>query len=86
MTTSTVNIEDLRVLIAGALEAEPEDVTDGAHFTEELEIDSLMLLEISTRVESKYGVPVDDIIISGVQTLTELHAYVSSKVVGEPTA
>lgn len=37
MTAATVNIEDLRALIAGALETEPEEVTDEGHFTDELD-------------------------------------------------
>ncbi|MGW7280193.1 acyl carrier protein [Streptomyces sp. NPDC054844] len=86
MTTATLNIEDLRALIAGALETEPEEVTNEAHFTDELEIDSLMLLEISTRVENAYGVPVDDVVISGVQSLVELHTFLASKIAGEPSA
>ncbi|MGA5193265.1 acyl carrier protein [Streptomyces exfoliatus] len=85
MTTTTVNIEDLRTLIAGALETEPEEVTDEAHFTDELEIDSLMLLEISTRIENTYGIPVDDVIVSGVHTLVELHTLIAAKV-AEPSA
>ncbi|MZD56769.1 thioesterase domain-containing protein [Streptomyces sp. SID5606] len=86
MTTATVNIEDLRALIAGALETEPEEVTDEAHFTDELEIDSLLRLEISTRVEHAYGIPENDVVISGANTLAELHAFVISKVVGETSA
>ncbi|MGW1500957.1 acyl carrier protein [Streptomyces mirabilis] len=79
MTTIAVNIDDLRALIAGALETEPEEVADDAHFTDELEIDSLMLLEISTRIENGYGIPVDDIVISGVQSLAELHTFLLSQ-------
>ncbi|GGT14268.1 acyl carrier protein [Streptomyces purpureus] len=86
MTTATVNIEDLRALIAGALETEPDEVTDTAHFTDELEIDSLMLLEISTRIENAYGIPVDDVVISGVQTLAELHTFLTSRLGGEQSA
>lgn len=86
MTSTTVSIEDLRALIAGVLETEPEEVTDGAHFTDELEIDSLLRLEISTRVENAYGVPANDMVINGVNTLAELHAFVISKLVGETLA
>ncbi|WP_256987550.1 thioesterase domain-containing protein [Streptomyces sp. BR123] len=83
MTNATVNIEDLRALIAGVLEVEPEEVTDEAHFTDELDIDSLLMLEISTRVETAFGVPENTVVVSGARTLAELHAFVVSKLIGE---
>ncbi|MFF8902467.1 thioesterase domain-containing protein [Streptomyces lydicus] len=86
MTTASVNIEQLRALVAGALEIEPEEVTDEAHFTDELDIDSLLMLEISTRVETTFGVPENTVVISGARTLAELHAVVVSKLVSETSA
>lgn len=86
MTTASVNIEKLRVLIAGVLEIEPEEVTDQAHFADELEIDSLLMLEISTRVETAFNVPENTVVISGARTLAELHTVIISKRVGETPA
>ncbi|TGB08712.1 alpha/beta fold hydrolase [Streptomyces sp. MZ04] len=86
MTTASANIEGLRALIAGVLEIDPEEVTDEAHFTDELDIDSLLMLELSTRVENAYGVPENTVVISGATTLAELHAFVISKLVGETSA
>ncbi|WP_331752326.1 thioesterase domain-containing protein [Streptomyces chartreusis] len=85
MTNATANIEELRALIAGVLEIEPEEVTDEAHFTDELDIDSLLMLEIATRVENAYDVPENTVAISGARTLAALHAIVLSKLVGETT-
>lgn len=76
--TTALNIEDLRALIAGLLETEPEEVTDEAHFADELEIDSLLMLEISTRVETAFNVPENTVVISGASTLAELHAFLIS--------
>jgi surfactin synthase thioesterase subunit/acyl carrier protein len=81
MPTASVNIEELRALIAGILEIAPEEVTDEAHFSDELEIDSLLMLEISTRMETALGVPQNAVIVSGAKTLAELHAYLISKLV-----
>ncbi|MFD8897538.1 alpha/beta fold hydrolase [Streptomyces ardesiacus] len=86
MTTTSVTIEELRVLIAGVLETEPEGVTDDAHFAHELDIDSLLMLEISTRVETAYGVPENAVAASGTTTLTELHAFLASKLTPETPA
>ncbi|MFE7529734.1 thioesterase domain-containing protein [Kitasatospora sp. NPDC057542] len=87
MTTTRVTIEELRALIASVLESEPEEVTDGAHFAHELDIDSLLMLEISTRVESAFGVPENAVAASGATTLTELHAFLTSTLTREtPTS
>ncbi|MET9661563.1 thioesterase domain-containing protein [Streptomyces sp. NPDC006510] len=83
MITTSVTIEELRALIAGVLETEPEEVADDAYFAHELDIDSLLMLEISTRVESAFGVPDNAVAASGVTTLAELHAFVTSKLTGE---
>ncbi|MGV9266678.1 alpha/beta fold hydrolase [Kitasatospora sp. NPDC003701] len=82
MTTTSVTIEELRALIADVLETEPAEVTDDAHFAHELDIDSLLMLEISTRV-SAYGVPDNAVAASGVTTLAGLHAFLTSKLTGE---
>lgn len=84
--TTALNIEDLRALIAGVLETDPEEVTDAAHFAHELDIDSLLMLEISTRVENAYGVPENAVAVSGATTLAELHAFLTSKLAGETPA
>ncbi|MGW0578612.1 thioesterase domain-containing protein [Streptomyces sp. NPDC002920] len=81
-----MNIEELRVLIAGILEIEPEEVTDEAYFSDELDIDSLLMLEISTRVENAFGVPENTVVISGAKTLAELHAFITSKLLGQTSA
>lgn len=86
MTTASVTIEELRALIAGVLETEPEEVTDDAHFAHELDIDSLLMLEISIRVESAFGVPENAVAASGATTLTELHAFLASKLTRETPA
>ncbi|MFE9882656.1 thioesterase domain-containing protein [Streptomyces sp. NPDC005784] len=86
MTTTSVNIEDLRALIAGALEIEPEEVTDQAHFSDELDIDSLLMLEISTRVETAFDVPENTMVASGAGTLAELHAFLISNLADKASA
>ncbi|MEU0100388.1 thioesterase domain-containing protein [Streptomyces sp. NPDC006267] len=80
MSGATVTIEGLRLLIAGVLEIDPEEVSDQAHFTDELDIDSLLMLEISTRVDNAYDVPENIVLASGASTLAELYAALTSQV------
>jgi acyl carrier protein len=86
LTATHVSIEDLRAVIATVLETEPDDVTDDVSFTEELQIDSLLLLEIYSQVETRYGVAIDDVLQADIQSLKELHAFVSAKLDGGRTA
>ncbi|MEV0777132.1 acyl carrier protein [Streptomyces sp. NPDC050428] len=69
---SAVDVEELRLIVAQSLEMEPEEVGDSDHFAEDLEMDSLMALEISTRLERRYAVAVHDTSVGAVQNLTEL--------------
>ncbi|MGK5631054.1 acyl carrier protein [Streptomyces sp. URMC 123] len=59
-TGTALDLEELRALVAGALELPVEEVTDDARFKEDLEVDSLISLEIAVRLEERYGVKVDD--------------------------
>ncbi|MCX4803100.1 acyl carrier protein [Streptomyces sp. NPDC058682] len=48
--------EELRALVAHVLDVEVSELTDGVRFVEDLEVDSLMALEVVVVLEKKYGV------------------------------
>ncbi|AJE83703.1 MULTISPECIES: acyl carrier protein [Streptomyces] len=79
MTATEVNKEDLRGIVADALEADREEVGDQADFAEELEVDSLVQLEISSQVENSYGISIEEVLASGVTTLDELYGFVTAR-------
>ena len=78
-TSTTVDLEELRALMAVTFELEPEEVTDGAHFTQDLGMDSLITLEIATRLEDRYGVDVSDDELKSINTLAGVHELVRQK-------
>ncbi|WP_405396584.1 acyl carrier protein [Streptomyces microflavus] len=59
-TDRAFEAEELRAVVAQALELPVEEVTDDARFKEDLEVDSLISLEIAVRVEERYGVKIDE--------------------------
>jgi acyl carrier protein len=59
-STATVDVEELRSLVADALELPAEEVTDTASFVDDLGVDSLMSLEIAVSLEQRYGTKVSD--------------------------
>ncbi|MFF7725177.1 acyl carrier protein [Streptomyces sp. NPDC008001] len=58
--TSVLDVEELRTVVAEALELPVEEVTDDARFKEDLDVDSLISLEIAVRIEEQYGIRIDD--------------------------
>ncbi|MBC2903692.1 acyl carrier protein [Streptomyces cupreus] len=50
--------EELRDTIAEILDVPTSEVTDSAHFVDDLDVDSLLALEIAVVLEKKYGVQV----------------------------
>ncbi|MBI3184402.1 MAG: acyl carrier protein [Myxococcales bacterium] len=50
----------LRKIIAEAAEIEPEAVTMDAHFIKELDLDSMLLLEIAAKVEKTFKVKLEE--------------------------
>jgi len=61
--------EDLRALIAEVLDVEVNEVTDEARFVEDLEVDSLMALEIMVRLEKKYGLHLEETELEFIATI-----------------
>lgn len=48
--------DELRVIVADVLDVDVADVTDEASFVDDLEVDSLMALEVVVVLEKRYGV------------------------------
>jgi acyl carrier protein len=78
-TSVSVDLEELRALMAVTFELAPEEVTDDAHFTQDLGLDSLITLEIATRLEDRYGIDVTDDELKTINTLAGVHELVRQK-------
>jgi acyl carrier protein len=78
-TSVSVDLEELRALMAVTFELAPEEVTDDAHFTQDLGMDSLITLEIATRLEDRYGIDVTDDELKTINTLAGVHELVRQK-------
>ncbi|MGW7272437.1 acyl carrier protein [Streptomyces sp. NPDC054864] len=60
MTTTSLDKEALRELVADALDVDLDELTDDANYTEDLGVDSLMGLEILVQLEKKFGVKISE--------------------------
>jgi acyl carrier protein len=64
MVNQPVSAEEIRTsvreFVAKITERRPEEISDTAHFTDELEIDSLMAMEMMVAVNKKYRIEILD--------------------------
>ncbi|WP_424186485.1 acyl carrier protein [Actinokineospora sp. G85] len=80
MSTQTeVTMDDLRELVADAAELDPAEITDDAAFGAELEVDSLTTLEITMRLEKKYGIKIAEDELLEVTSLASVRDLVAGK-------
>ncbi|GAA3034269.1 meromycolate extension acyl carrier protein AcpM [Gordonia defluvii] len=80
-------------LIAGIAEIieevtgiEPSEVTVDKSFVDDLDIDSLSLVEIAVQIEDKYGVKVPDEDLAGLRTVGDAVAYIQKLETENPEA
>ena len=55
----------------------PEDVTAEKSFVDDLDIDSLSMVEIAVQAEDKFGVKIPDAELANLKTVGDAVAYVS---------
>lgn len=78
--TATLELNALRELVAEIIDVDVEEVTDDARFVEDLEVDSLLALEITVRLEKHYGIKVSEDELSRVTTLRGTYDMLAAKV------
>ncbi|MFG2877380.1 acyl carrier protein [Streptomyces sp. NPDC048337] len=71
--------EELRRLVADVLDLDAAEVTDDAHFVDDLEVDSLMALEITVSLEREYSVKMSEAEITGITSLQGTFELLNAK-------
>ncbi|HSR51913.1 MAG TPA: acyl carrier protein [Acidobacteriota bacterium] len=66
----------IRDLVCELMECEPDEVTDSASFTEELEVDSLTAIEMLVLIDKHYGIDIPDEEFREVENLDQSVALV----------
>jgi acyl carrier protein len=67
----------LRELAAAVLEVDPEDVGDHTSFKDELEADSLRVMEIAARLEGEFGIQIPAERLPSIVDLTAMRSLVA---------
>jgi acyl carrier protein len=74
--------EDVKAVIVEVLGVDPEKVTLEASFREDLEADSLDLVELIMAFEDKFGEEIPDEVAQQITTVGEAVAYVEKRLAG----
>jgi len=74
--------EDIRAIIVEVLGVDPGEVTPEANFREDLEADSLDLVELIMAFEDKFGAEIPDDDAQQITTVGKAVAYVEKRTAG----
>ncbi len=75
--------DSLRRTVAEVLDVDVSDVTDEANFMDELEVDSLMTLEVVVVLEKRYGVKFAEAELRQVASLQQAYDLLAEKLRGQ---
>lgn len=79
MTSTTLDKEQLRRTIAETLDVDVAEVTDEADFTKDLDVDSLMALEVMVVLERTYKVKLEERRLKDVTCLQRAYDMLAEK-------
>jgi acyl carrier protein len=71
--------EEVKGIIVDLLEVEPEEVTLEASFRDDLEADSLDLVELLMAFEDKFGAPIPDEDVKTILTVGNAVSYIEKQ-------
>jgi acyl carrier protein len=78
-SVTTLDLEDLRTVVADIVDVDVAEVTDEAGFVSDLEVDSLLALELAVQLEKRYGIKVGDDELPKFTNLRATYSLLSAK-------
>lgn len=80
----TLDKEDLRRTLARVLHVEVEEIEDETLFLDDLDVDSLLALEVAVALEKKYGVRLVEADLRSLTCLRAAHELMRTKLAVPP--
>ena len=77
MSQVSLELDELRDIVAEVLELEPEELENDADFVDVYEADSLRAIEILARIEKKYRVEIPQTELPEMRNLNAVHEVVA---------
>lgn len=81
-TETTMSRRQLRELVADTLDVDPEELTDEALFVDDLEVDSLIALELAVTLERHYRVTISEQEMVSIRRFPDVYDLVVGKLGG----
>ncbi|MGW7357577.1 acyl carrier protein [Streptomyces sp. NPDC054802] len=78
-TPTVLDKEELRAVVAQVLDVDESEITDDARFVDDLEVDSLMALEVVVVLEKKYGIKLPESDLKQIVTLRRAYDLLLGK-------
>jgi acyl carrier protein len=75
---ATVDIETLRQAVSDELRIALDKITDDADFIEDLNVDSLGVVELALALERRFGIVIPDEDLKDIRTLRSLAEYAAA--------
>ena len=83
MATETMDRTEIydrvKKVVVEELSVKPEEVAEGASFTEDLGADSLDLVELVMALEEEFGLDIPDEDVNSIKTVGDAVEYISKK-------
>jgi acyl carrier protein len=73
-------LSDLAVIVEEVAGVEKDEVTADKSFVDDLDIDSLSMVEIAVQAEDKFGVKIPDDELANLKTVGDAVNYIASNV------
>ncbi|MEU6859894.1 acyl carrier protein [Glycomyces sp. NPDC046736] len=70
----TEGLSDILEEVAGV---NPDDVAEGKSFTDDLDVDSLAMVEVVVAAEEKFGVKIPDDEVANLKTVGDAVSYIA---------
>ena len=71
-------LADLAAILNEVADVEPEDVTPEKSFVDDLDVDSLSMVEVAMAVEEKFGATIPDEKLSELKTVGDAVDYIKA--------
>jgi acyl carrier protein len=71
-------LEDLAAILNEVADVKPEDVTPEKSFVDDLDVDSLSMVEVAMAVEEKFGATIPDEKLSELKTVGDAVDYIKA--------
>jgi acyl carrier protein len=72
-------LEKIREVVADKLDADPNDVVEGASFVDDLGADSLDVVELIMGLEDEFGIEISDEQAEGIRTVGDAVRFIAAQ-------